>query len=363
MIVPMDLSKSGERLPFAVDGDGALFTFDPLAASFYLLTRYEEYLPCSTDHCGRYDGRQSLAFEEGFLRIPVIDRWVMWLQDALKDAYPALQFNRRGYRFTPTIDIDNAYAYRHKGLLLNLGGAMRSLLRVQGIGERLNVLLGNTPDPYDTYEEMEGLHASCGLRPLFFMLLADRGPHDRNLPHDHPAMRVLAKRLAANADMGIHPGVADGQSAQGIIKEKRRLETLINTTITSSRHHFIKISIPNTYMELIEAGITDDFSMGYPDLTGFRAGTSDSFLYYDLANEKVTGLRVHPFACMDVTLRGYLNLSPDEAIDEVAKLVTEVKATGGHLMTLWHNESIGDKGIWKGWHRVYRETLNFAKPL
>src|SRR5690606_29008441 len=119
---------------------------------------------------GRYDGRQSLAFRAGFLGEPVVDRWVLLLRDALTRAFPDLRCTVRGYRFTPTIDIDNAYAYRHKGLLLNLGGALRSFLRGQGSGERLRVLTGKAPDPYDSYSFLRKVHGDLGLRPVFFML-------------------------------------------------------------------------------------------------------------------------------------------------------------------------------------------------
>lgn len=40
--------------------------FDVFAASFYLLSRYEEYLPHLKDEHGRYPASESLAFKNGF---------------------------------------------------------------------------------------------------------------------------------------------------------------------------------------------------------------------------------------------------------------------------------------------------------
>jgi hypothetical protein len=41
--------------------------FDPLAATFYLVSRYEEYLPFIPDEHGRFPAKQSFAFSNGFL--------------------------------------------------------------------------------------------------------------------------------------------------------------------------------------------------------------------------------------------------------------------------------------------------------
>ena len=49
---------------FETTGD---FPFDIFAASFYLLSRYEEYLPHEKDAYGRYAHTNSLAFREHFL--------------------------------------------------------------------------------------------------------------------------------------------------------------------------------------------------------------------------------------------------------------------------------------------------------
>ena len=44
------------------------FPFDIFAAIFYLLSRYEEYLPHEKDMYGRFAHENSIAFKEGFLR-------------------------------------------------------------------------------------------------------------------------------------------------------------------------------------------------------------------------------------------------------------------------------------------------------
>ena len=102
--------------------------------------------------------------------------------------------------------------------------------------------------------------------------------------------------------------------------EKERLENITDKPLLRSRQHYIKLFLPSTYRFLLEIGITDDYSMGFTDEIGFRAGTSHSFQWYDLSNEIETQLKVHPFCVMDVTLKNYLKLTPQQAVEKLNEL-------------------------------------------
>ena len=100
--------------------------------------------------------------------------------------------------------------------------------------------------------------------------------------------------------------------------------------------------------------------MGYSEVLGFRAGTCTPFRFYDLELETSTDLMVYPFALMDRTLNDYLSLSPDEAIKRVEQVAKEVKAVGGTLISIWHNESLSDELEWKGWLPVYEHLQRYG---
>lgn len=353
------LPDGGAEL-FPDDAQGAL-PFDPFAGAFYLITRYEEYGTPATDALGRYDATQSLSHRHGFLHIPVVDRWVLQLRELLQDRFPMLRFVTPGFRFTSTIDVDNAFAYRHKGPLRNAGGALKALLRGEGPLGRLSVLLGRTPDPYDSYDWLRTVHQQHGSRAMFFFLMADRGPFDTNLPHTSPAMRSVITGVGRWASVGIHPGHGSNDRPERVGEERTRLEAIIGTPVLQSRQHYVMLRMPHTYRNLLRHGLAHDWSMGYPDRLGFRAGTSDSFLFYDLLADGVTTLRIHPFCCMDVTLRQYLSLTPQQAMAEMEALMAEVRHVGGHFIPVWHNEAAGGAGLWKGWREVFEHMLGAAK--
>ena len=110
----------------------------------------------------------------------------------------------------------------------------------------------------------------------------------------------------------------------------------------------------------MELGITDDYSMGYSDDIGFRAGIAQQFNWFDLEQDQKTNLIVHPFQVMDVTLKNYLKLSQEEAIEKVSEMINGVRLVGGEFCTLWHNSSLSEKKDWKGWTHIYEEIVKKA---
>ena len=139
-------------------------------------------------------------------------------------------------------------------------------------------------------------------------------------------------------------------------KEKERIEKIINVPTKYSRQHYLRVSIPETYQNLIDLEIEEDYSMGYADSVGFRAGTCTPFYFYDLDFEIQTPLKIYPFTLMDTTLNDYMQLTPKQSLGKIAELLKEVKAVNGTFITLFHNESMSGYLRWRGWSRVY-ETM------
>jgi hypothetical protein len=111
-------------------------------------------------------------------------------------------------------------------------------------------------------------------------------------------------------------------------------------------------------------GLTDDYTMGFASEIGFRAGICDSFYFYDLDLEAETKLRVHPFQVMDASLRYYMKVHVDDAINKIKPIIDEIKKVDGTFMSLWHNESLSNVSPWEGWRNVYEQTVMEAvSPL
>ncbi len=330
--------------------------FDLFSAAFWLLSRYEEYLPHGVDRFGRYDHTQSLAFREGFLNIPVVSIWAEELRMLLTKVFPMLQLKRRQFRFMPTYDIDIAFSYLHKGTFRNTGGWIRSILKGKFMEakERVDVLQGKRRDPFDVYEWLDAQHLAYGLKPQYFFLLAeDQQGLDKNIHPSNKALRSLISHHSMGYPVGIHPSWQSGDREELLGQEIETLERISGKQISSSRQHYLRFTLPGTYRRLIAAGISGEFSMGYGTVNGFRASVSDPFLWYDLSKEESTNLRIHPFCYMDSNSVFEQKDTPAHAFDELSRMHELIKKLKGTMVTVFHNNILGDDPRMKGWREVY----------
>jgi hypothetical protein len=334
---------------------GAGYAFDIFAATFYLLSRYEEYLPHNKDSYGRYAHENALAFKENFLRQPLVNIWLKHLAAALQKKFPAHAFILSHFKFIPTYDIDIAWSYKHKGAIRNIGGFFKqpSIARIQ-------VLLNTKADPFNSYSWLHQLHTKYVLHPIYFFLVAEKnGVYDKNILPDKPAIWQLVKQHAKKYHIGIHPSWQSGDGNNLLQKEINCLAAMseTKTDITSSRQHYIRFSLPGGYRSLINAGITNDYSMGYGSINGFRASVASSFYWYDLEEEKETHLRIHPFCFMDANSFYEQRLSAAQAYDELMGYYNICKANNGTLITIWHNNFLGSDKQFAGWSNMYEKFI------
>ncbi len=355
-----------ESLPafFPVYHKSSIFPFDVFSAAFYLVSRYEEYLPYRKDEYGRFSANESIAFQKGFLLKPVVNIWAYHIGHLLEMKFPGFKFPGHKYQFIPTIDIDAAWSYRQKGLFRSLGGYANSLLKFnfEDIVERSRVIFGSLPDPFDTYEYQHATHKKHKLEAIYFILFAEYGFNDKNITVRSRKFQTLIKSLADYNKVGIHPSYNSNDYPKKLRQEVEGLSNVLNRPITKSRQHFLKILLPTTFRNLINLDITDDYSMGYAAQPGFRAGICSTYKFYDLDLDTETKLNLHPFTYMEGTLKDYLEVSPKKAIEIIELLIKEVKAVNGTFISLWHNESLSDKKRWKGWRHVYEEMIKLALP-
>jgi len=357
-----DTGINKEALTVSLSKNESDLPTDPFALCFLLTTRYEEYLPFTGDRYGRFSATQSIAFKNNFLQKPVVNIWAKKIKQLISTHFPDFTFPEKKYSFTSTIDIDNAYAYLGKGFTRTIGGFARSLAKTDWADflKRKNVLSEKEKDPYDTFDFQKEMHKRYDLKPIYFFLLGDWAQNDKNLLHTNARMQSLIKNISKNTETGIHPSFASNEHPEKVKIEKERLEIIQHSHVTKSRQHFLKLRFPHTYRNLILVGITDDYTMGFADEIGFRAGICTSYKWYNLEKEEETDLSIHPFAVMDGTLNNYMKLSPEESIVKIQHVVNEVKNVNGEFISIWHNETLSDWRDWKGWKQVYEEMIKLA---
>ncbi len=336
--------------------------FDIFSAIFYFVSRYEEYLPFEPDEHQRFRSTESLAFHLGIIERPIVNLWILEFKKTLKSWFgESLTFKEPEYQFIPTIDIDNAWAYAHKGFWRTIGGLWNDRKNMEARNFRFQVLRDNQPDPYYTYELINKFHSEIGVHAIWFFLVASHGRYDKNISSGNFYFQDLIRRIALENVVGLHPSYAANSSPSLISLEAECLGAILGHTITRSRQHYLRVHLPDTYRALAHLGIRDDYSMGFADTAGFRAGIASPFRFFDLEENKITDLLIHPFQVMDASLQQYMKLSPEQAILKIKGIVQEVKNVNGDFISLWHNESLSEWKEWTGWSEVYRQLLAIAK--
>ncbi|MFQ3297268.1 MAG: hypothetical protein ACI9JT_000396 [Polaribacter sp.] len=352
-----------EEIPcFFATGSKSAIPFDIFAASFYLISRYEEYLPHVKDVHGRYTAPESLAYNNGFLEKPVVDIWAYKLLAKLKEKFPDYEYKNRAYKYLSTIDIDNAFAYKYKNFIRTLGGFLNDIFkfRLLDVWYRLIVVLKIRKDPFDTFQRILKIRKTKDIKTIFFCSIGDYTTFDTNVSASKNKYRLLIKELVDYASVGLHPSYFTMQNAAMLKKEKERLESITHAPVKRSRQHYLRFNLPETYQQLIDLEIEEDYSMGYASRVGFRAGTCTPFYFYDLDFEIQTPLKVFPFALMDTTLNDYMKLTPKQSLGKIRDLRNEVKAVNGTFITLFHNESLSNHLRWRGWKRLYESMIKIA---
>jgi hypothetical protein len=328
---------------------------DPCASIFYVLTRYEEYITSDKDEHGRFPYSASILKKFGWIEQCICDRIAHEIIQ-----FTGLEVNAITGKPTlvPTFDIDNTYAYKFKDARRKFFSRCKDAIKLDfmRLRERKAVARGEK-DPYDTFDRILEIGKQYKNTKLFW-LVGDSAKRDRNISAEHPDHQKIIREMSQKVEVNLHPSYASNSDKQALRKEKVRLENLTGATIQCSRQHFLRFELPKTYRALIACGFTHEYSMGFAENVGFRAGTARAHEWYDLLTNVVTNLTVHPFAYMDGTLNEYMKLSIEESQKKVEQLYHEVATYGGDFVFIWHNETIGGYKHWKGWDAVLVSTLN-----
>lgn len=371
-IIPATLLFDEAIFPYALDKavffneECLIFNHvcDPLASVFFVLSRYEEYIVKQRDEHERFEARNSIQARFGWLEKTICDHWaedlIAYLEDQL---HISLHVQKIPVKIIPTFDIDNTYAFQWKEGLRGFLSKYRD--RFKKDRERMDarqVFDQGAKDPYDTFDLIKDV-AAQGFEVHVFWLLGEYAAYDKNISGNDPRHQQLIREMAAFVSIGLHPSYRSCTSQYYLKSEQELLRQILRREVTTSRQHFLKLDLPGSYNALTALGFTDDYTMGYADAAGFRNGTARSYPFFDVHRNTATSLRVHPFAYMDVSLNSYLKLSPQQAKEKIRTLFAEVQHYGGDFVFLWHNETIGEFGAWKGWKSVFDYTISLQHEI
>jgi hypothetical protein len=337
--------------------------FDPIAAIFFLLSRYEEYFTAKTDYHGRYLPESSVIFQHQLEHIPLVEKYAAELVEKLESWFPGqLKYSRPRPKAFITVDVDSAYAYLYKPWYRQMINMARSLMKREAVSP-FAVYTGKSKDPYDSYDYLQEKERETGLTFKYFFLLGRWSKYDKNISPRHPVFRKLIQHLSKGGKGGIHPSYYSSEEPEKLEREIGLLSDILQAPVTASRQHYLRFRLPKTYHKLIQYGIREEYSMGYAGRLGFRASTCSPFYWFDLENNAETELKVFPVTYMDNCLSDYMGLDPEEALEKIASLAKTVYDHHGVFIPIWHNHTVNDYGKFKGWKKVFEDNLRLLKEM
>lgn len=340
--------------------------FDLFAASFYLMTRYEEFSDKNNDIHGRFDMQESLASKYGFLESPIIDQWVYQLKKTFeKNGNDTSSFSMRKAKVISTFDIDHPFSFRNKGLIKNIFGGVRDIFRkdFSELSDRIKTALHLQEDPYfKALQWIDQFQSELNQPYYLFILNGNYEKYGRKTIYPLRRYYQFLQSLKS-AILGLHPSYSASFNKIKIKQEKEYLEKKIGIKVESNRQHFLRIQLPDTYYQLDALGFEEDFTLVHAGSPGFRAGTSVPFHFYDFEKESPTQLLIRPTVVMDATLISYMNLSPDEALLKLKQLADTCKTYGNDFVMLWHNSNLAGNTKKNPWIKIFIEAYRYALSL
>jgi hypothetical protein len=341
---------------FFPTGERSAVPFDVFAASFYLLSRYEEYLPHVKDMHGRFSPKDSIAYQNDFLQRPVVDIWALKLLVLLREKFPELECKKRTYSYLSVLDVTTSHSYAYRGLFRRLAGFILDLgtFKMKRVWERIMVGINRRKDPYDNFAQLIQWHQNYDVKSIFFFQFADYSKYDKNVSTNSNRFKSLIKYVADYSKVALGASYSSFRDLELLKKEKNNLESVINRPVNYSRMRYNRVDVSESYRNLVTAEFTNDFTMGYTHAIGFRAGTCTSFQFYDIPLEVQQPIKIHPFALHDYS---FLAVKSEAQISEKIKAIyTEIKNVDGCFVTVFSNELLGgdEKFDWK---KIYKNLI------
>ena len=337
-----------------------IYELDIFALSFFMLTRWEEYVNKNRDTHNRFPATESLAYKQGFLDRPIVNEELEKLKQKLLRLDNSLEFKKQEFKFVLTHDVDVAYKYGNKiSMLRELAGDLikrRDIkLFFNTLNRQIKYLFRLEKDPFDTYNYLMNISEKVGTKSYFFLHSSSSAIQDKN--NDKFLKEIAYKIKKRGHFLGYHPSYNAYNNFELFINDKEKIENIIDEKLTFGRAHFLRFDIPITWQRWEDAKMEWDSSLGYADREGFRCGVCYEYSVFNVLTRKKLNLKERPLIVMEGSFTTYQpNIEPEDMEIKIKKLIDEVKKYNGEFVFLWHNSSF-DSSFWDKYKRVYSDIL------
>lgn len=352
--------------------DAVYLGLDILGSAFFMLTRYEEVVKTERDPLDRFPASASLAYQEHFIRRPIINEYIEILWACMLLIWPSIERHPHHSQTYVSHDVDEPFRYAFSGpqrLLRRCIGDMvhRKSLRsaASSVASYLAVKQGNfTADPCNTFDFIMQTSEQQGLQSTFYFIADHTSyPQDGDYDLSHPLIRALLTQINKRGHkLGLHTSFNTYRDSQQTRKEFTNLRAAcaqadIYQDKWGGRQHCLRWSTPKTWQNLQAAGLSYDSTLTFPECVGFRCGTCFEYPVFDVSSGECLQLYERPLIVMDATIleKNYMNLdiTSGDAFQMIKKMKDRCYLFGGNFTLLWHNSRLTTKPE----QEIYRQIL------
>lgn len=222
-------------------------------------------------------------------------------------------------------------------------------------------------DDYWRFDQIRDLEERRGVRSsyLFHVRTGWRGIAAAGLD---PGYRVAWPRVAgmirdlaaAGYGVGLHQSYGSWADAGRMREERKGLEAVLGAPVSFCRQHWLRFSWDRTWKAQEQAGLGLDYSLGFNDRAGFRAGAALAFHPWDPVGRRPMGLAAVPTVLMDSHLHDGAPLSVAERLRRTLRILEEVRQVRGQAAVVWHQQAFAPDF---GWGEDYTRLLEAMPEL
>jgi len=319
---------------------------DMFSASFFMLTRWEEYVNRNRDNHNRFPATESLAFKQGFLDRPIVNEYVEELKQMLLELDNSLSLKEKKFELVLTHDVDEVKmwkGWRHVSRVA-LGDMLkrkRLSLALERFAEYFLIRKKKIKDPFDTFDWLMDKSEAIGVKSRFYFMSGGVTEFDNRYKIEE--QKELIKKIQKRGHIiGIHPSYNAYNDCEQFKKEKELLENIAEQKIVEGREHYLRFEVPTTWQIWEDNDMEVDSTCGYADKEGFRCGTGDVFSIFNILTREKLKLKERPLVFMDDNHHTYNQLSTEESFDKVKKIINISKQYQSKITLLFHNSIFTD---------------------
>jgi hypothetical protein len=343
---------------------------DIIAATFFLLSRYEEILkPDCRDQHGRFCAKDSIIFQQGYGNRPLVDEYGVLLRKWLREAGVAMPPEKQGFnKIYLTHDVDVPFRFERFNVVCKQ--YIKNMLNYNYCKSPFRKYINECYDDFYTFPAIIGHDRDfreklphIPVESIYFLISAGSLFNKKYYNFtSRKTARLMWALDESGAALGLHVSYEAGVDPRRISDETMRLAKRLKNYNGFSRHHYLQWREPEDVVYMEQAGITDDFTLSYADAVGFRVGTCRPYRFINPRTKSLTNVVIHPLEIMECTLNReiYMNLDYEQAFETCKKIVGQVYKHRGELVLLWHNTEFLGLNYQE---KLYRNVLDYITVL